>query len=673
MSRVLLVNMPFSNLRWPNLGPSLLKAGLARRGIGCDVAYRNFDFAERIGLERYFWIADHFAFVLGGERLFARHYFSGRLPDDDRYWHEVLVPTDPGLTAEDRRDFDEIGEHVEPFLEHCVESIDWSQYAVVGFAASFQQTMPSMCLARRVRALRPEIRIVLGGAACEAEMGIELLARFAEIDYVFLGEADLTFPSVVEQVLEGQRPELPPGVVGRVSLPHGSSRSAESLGSAESPGTPGCLESSPGWLGSSAARPHETTEPPCGARLHAADPAEFMVCDMDALPLPDFDDYFERLEASSLREEIRPLLFFETSRGCWWGQKHHCKFCGLNGGTLAYRSKSARRAVDELRALVGRYGMHQACSSDNVLDYRYFDTLVPMLREADLGLAFVFEMKTNMTRRQVEMLIEAGLGAAQLGVETFITPVLRLIGKGAGAVQNLQTLKWFSEHEIEVKWNVLYGFPGENPADYAGLAELIPSLVHLAPPLAVGRVRLDRFSPYFEAPQAHGMANPRPNRAFPYVYPFPDDALGRLAYYYEYDYADGRDPLDYAGPALAEIETWQSLNRTVTLRMFDRPDGVLLLTDTRPSAAEFQRRLTGLERALYLYCDTGRSMKRILEYAAEHSGERSLDEGAVRRIFDRWVEERIVAHVDGRYFSLALACGEAPPDRSTQVVTAISR
>jgi len=46
MSRVLLVNMPFGNLRWPNLGPSLLKGALLARGIPCDMAYFNFDFAD---------------------------------------------------------------------------------------------------------------------------------------------------------------------------------------------------------------------------------------------------------------------------------------------------------------------------------------------------------------------------------------------------------------------------------------------------------------------------------------------------------------------------------------------------------------------------------------------------------------------------------------------------
>ena len=78
MPRVALVNMPFANPRWPSLGLGLLKAGLARQGIACDVMYLNLDFAEQIGLDDYLWLADSFGFVLGGERLFAKHFFGGR-------------------------------------------------------------------------------------------------------------------------------------------------------------------------------------------------------------------------------------------------------------------------------------------------------------------------------------------------------------------------------------------------------------------------------------------------------------------------------------------------------------------------------------------------------------------------------------------------------------------
>jgi len=623
MARVLIANMPFSNLRWPNIGPSLLKAALARRGIECDIAYFNFDFAERVGLDHYYWIADYFAFVLGGERLFALGYFEDPLPDDESYYRDILLRADSGLSPEERRDYEQTIRHVEPFLGGCMAAVDWSPYDVVGFATSFQQTMPSMSLARRIKQQKPEMKIVFGGAACEGPMGIELARQFAPVDYVFLGESDLTFPSLVEQILSGGPVQLPPGVAAR---------------DAEPPATP-----------------------PCRLLPLVADPEAFMVREMDALPYPDFDDYFRRLEASPLRDQIEPLLFFETSRGCWWGQKHHCVFCGLNGSTMTYRSKTPERAIDELRYLVGRHDVHRACSSDNILDHRYFKTFLPMLKEADFDLAFVYEMKTNMTRRQVEILLEAGMGAAQLGIETFIDSVLKLVGKGATAAHNLQTLKWLSEPGIEVKWNVLYGFPGENADDYAAMAELLPSLYHLAPPQAVGRVRMDRFAPYFENPANYGMVNPRPNAAFRYVYPFPDDVLGRMAYYYEYDYADGRNPLEYAAGVLEAVQRWQELKGTVTLRCWDRPDGVLILTDTRPDAAEFQRRLTGVERAVYLFCDTGRSLDKIGEHIAQSTDGQTAGESSIRKMLEGWIAERIMAFVSGRYVSLALRAPSGGP------------
>ncbi len=617
MGRVLLVNMPLSNLRWPNLGPSLLQGALNERNIACDMAYFNFDFAERVGLERYCWIADHFAFVLGGERLFARHYFADRLPDDERYWREVLQAADPGLSDEDRRDYQEMGGAVEPFLDHCIESVDWDQYAIVGFATSFQQTMPSICLARRIKDLRPDTTIVFGGAACEGVMGRELCRQFSEVDYVFLGEADRTFPDVVEQILAGKPVELPPGVVAR--------------------------------------DPDSDRLPPACCEIPLpAEADRLLVDDLDELAYPDFDDYFSRWEASSLREEIEPLLFFETSRGCWWGQKRHCKFCGLNGASLTYRRKSPQRAVDELVHLVDRYGIHRACSADNIFDYRYFDTFLPLLKESDIGLAFVYEMKPSLRKEQAESLLNAGLGAAQLGIETFSTPILKLVGKGTNAMHNLQALKWFSAPGIEVKWNILYGFPNEPPEEYGALADLLPSLVHLAPPLAVGRVRMDRFAPYFEEPEANGMLRARPHRAFSYVYPFPEESLRELAYYYEFDFADGRDPESYAGDMLDAAEEWQRLQGRVVLREFDRGDGVLILTDTRPCAVRLQHRLTGWQREVYLFCDPGRPFERIREFAEALSDESPADAAALQETLDKWVAERLMVRLDGKYLSLAL-------------------
>jgi len=228
----------------------------------------------------------------------------------------------------------------------------------------------------------------------------------------------------------------------------------------------------------------------------------------DSLPYPEFGDYFQRLAHSPLSTQIDPLLLFESARGCWWGAKTQCTFCGLNGGSIVFRSKSALRVIEELRYLRRTHGVRRACATDNILDFRYFRSMLPLLKEAEIDLELEYELKTNLSRPQVELLRAAGVRAAQLGIESLSTPVLRLMRKGVTASQNIQTLKWLTAAGMEVKWNFLHGFPGEDPGAYADLPDLIAKLVHLTPPQADGRVRIDRFSPYFESPEAFGLPPP---------------------------------------------------------------------------------------------------------------------------------------------------------------------
>src|SRR5439155_2262634 len=95
------------------------------------------------------------------------------------------------------------------------------------------------------------------------------------------------------------------------------------------------------------------------------------VTNMDALPIPNYDDYVEQ-RSMVLGFRDPPQILFETARGCWWGQKYHCTFCGLNGETMGFRVKSARRAVDEIVGLAKRYGTPKLASVDNIIAMNYF-------------------------------------------------------------------------------------------------------------------------------------------------------------------------------------------------------------------------------------------------------------------------------------------------------------
>ena len=54
--------------------------------------------------------------------------------------------------------------------------------------------------------------------------------------------------------------------------------------------------------------------------------------------------------------------------------------------------------------------------------------------------------------------------------------------KGTTALQGVRFLKWARELGLHVVWNLLWGVPGEDPAEYGRIAGLVPLLTHLQPP-----------------------------------------------------------------------------------------------------------------------------------------------------------------------------------------------
>lgn len=339
----------------------------------------------------------------------------------------------------------------------------------------------------------------------------------------------------------------------------------------------------------------------------------------------------------------------ETSRGCWWGQKHHCTFCGLNGTAMAFRSKTAARVLTELDALTSRYQPSHIAMVDNILDLSYFRDLLPELGRRQLPLELFYETKANLSKEQIRMLRDARVATVQPGIESLSTDVLRIMRKGTSTIQNIQLLKWCRELEVRPYWNFIYGFPGEDPGAYAAMAELIPALGHLEPPVSVGPIRLDRFSPNYVSAAELGLANVRPDRSYGYVYALPVAVLERLAYYFEFDYSDGRDPETYSGEAQAALADWRERGSGQRLVCVDHGE-TLGIWDFRAGASQTLTVLSGAERALYLYCDQHRSRQRIDAVASEWGASASEVEATLSRL----VALRLMVAVDDRYLSLAV-------------------
>jgi ribosomal peptide maturation radical SAM protein 1 len=597
------VVMPFAERTSPALGVSLLKSTLAARGIRSRVLYPLLPFAALLGARRYDDITSQFETTdLVGEWLFAHGL--RELSERERAEYRDGVLGRCAARASDA--LDAALPLVIPFVESCVERVLEEGPAVVGFTSSFQQHVPSLAVAAGLRARAPSLPIVFGGANCEGEMGAETLRRFPFVDAVVSGEAEAIVCELFERLAGGVDAGDLPGVTTRAGL-----------------------------LGGASLAPNV---PP--------------LANLDGLPYPDFSDYFEQLERhDETRCDERLCLRFETSRGCWWGAKSHCTFCGLNGGAMQFRRKSPDRALAEIEHLAAAYPTRKLAATDNILDWRYLGSVLPELARRGSRVELFYEVKANLRKSDVRLLHDAGVVAIQPGIESLSTPVLSLMRKGVTALQNVQTLKWCQAFGVHASWNLIYGFPGESEAHYEAMAAIVPLLSHLTPPANVGPVRLDRFSPYFEHPGAFGMLEVEPYPAYAHVYGLPPEALAKLAYYFTFRYADGRDPASYARGLIDAVAAWRDVHANSDLTLID--DGAAaLVCDYRPVAVAPLTVLEGLDRALYLACDAIRSIEQLrAEPFPESAGAtREQIEASLQRLLAR----RLMLREEGSFLSLAV-------------------
>lgn len=601
--RVLLMTMPFVSVSRPSIGISQLKACAEREGFECRTGHGNLRFAETIGLDRYLVIDDALSHALfAGDWLFAQDLFRGRI-DTATYLATVKANVGAPTNFESLLEAREL---VAPFLDECMERFSVADYDIIGFTSTFQQTLASLALARRIKDRFPEKTTMMGGANCEGVMGMELMRQFPWIDAIIGGEADYSFPEYLKRRATGAPVDDVRGLIYREA------------------GVP------------RVAGPQD--------RVH----------DMDALPDPDFSEYFATIAASRLKDRINPTLLFESARGCWWGAKSHCTFCGLNGDTMKFRSKSAERTIAELDRQSARYNLKNFSAVDNIISHDYFRDFLPALKEKNAGYNLFYEIKSNLRPEQVKLLKDAGVWAVQPGVESLSSAVLKLMKKGVTAIQNIQLLKSCREHKVEAAWNLLYGFPGETQQHYDELAATIPALYHLRPPGAVSPIRLDRFSPNFNNAEEFGLVEIKPFALYAFLYPIPIEAVANLAYFFEYRHRDGRNPQAVMKNLEEPIRVWKS-NRGGDLVKKYGADPELMVVDTRPAHEHRLYPFSGLQRELYEFCDEIRSLKQILEQASRLTGRTiEANEESVQTFLDQMLSLDLMVREGNQYLSLAI-------------------
>jgi ribosomal peptide maturation radical SAM protein 1 len=390
--------------------------------------------------------------------------------------------------------------HTEHYLQGVATAVSERRYRIAGCSTSFEQTAASVALLNRIKALRKDTVTILGGANCEGEMARGMGSLSSSIDYIFSGESEGTFVKFVRDILAGLRPQ------GRIL---------------------------------------------CGEPWR----------DLDALPTPTFVEFYQQRRQFLPRSELpgeHTEIPYETSRGCWWGEKHHCTFCGFNEKAIVFRQKSPQRIIQDLHTLLDTHPTKKVSMTDSCMPRAFFKTLLPRLTGEFPGMTVFYEQRANLSLPQILALKRAGITSIQPGIESLSSRLLRLIKKGVQARQNLLLLRYARSAGVDLQWNLLWGFPGDDVKAYEETLAILPLLHHLQPPVGMVHLSIDRFSPYFSKPLEFGVRNIKPLKGYYDFLPAGAD-IERIASFFTAEYSCGaHEHIDVIRRLWEEMARWRA-------------------------------------------------------------------------------------------------------------------
>ena len=231
---------------------------------------------------------------------------------------------------------------------HILSDITEHDIDILGFACYIWNIEMTLHVVDMVKAVRPDIKIVLGGPEVSFTAD-ELLERCPNIDYIVQGEGEEAFHALVTALQlgnDGLNPVIP-GVRGR--------RDGSILGSLEA----------------------------------------VEVSDLSTIPFPYTEEDMEDLE--------HKIIYYESSRGCPFS----CQYC-LSGNKNTVRFFPQERTLEELQWFID-HGVKQVKFVDRTFNCapHHHRPLMEFMRDSDTDMNFHLEMEPElMTEWETNILCE---------------------------------------------------------------------------------------------------------------------------------------------------------------------------------------------------------------------------------------------------------------------------
>ncbi len=317
--------------------------------------------------------------------------------------------------------------------EDVLSQVDDEAINIFGFTLHHEQVFAAILAAYFIRRHVPNAVFLFGGGSATFSETLHALDRADVPGFVVVGEGERPLAAMLEQALAA--PDDGP----------------DALLDAIEAAVPGALRIGGG------------RERPVGPGLR---PPRLGRLDLDQLPVPDYEEYFEKVRDASPDEDcfLEVLkdteILIEGSRGCFV----QCDFCGLNSVWSRFQKMTPARVFDNVRTLVERYHPPRIRFVDNVCD-TWAEAYADLMLAHGMKIETFMELRSHHSQEFFTKLSLVGVSEVQIGVEALSQPLLTAMRKRTKVIQNVRAQKYLVELGIRSMSNIMTHHPRSTVAD----------------------------------------------------------------------------------------------------------------------------------------------------------------------------------------------------------------
>ncbi|MCK4365733.1 MAG: RiPP maturation radical SAM C-methyltransferase, partial [Thermoplasmatales archaeon] len=445
---VLLIAMPFAGTTIPTVPLSIFEGYLKERNINIRTRHLYLKATEFYGLNNYNFLIYGPNETYPAQMAFSKYVFPEHWKKNkDKFRKYFNKKISKNRDIQKNFTFESYVQQTDKFCNWLIENVDWKNYDIIGFSIDYGQLLPSLAVAKKIKGLDSEKKIIFHGSRTVDQLGIKVLEAFDYVDFIVSGDAE---DALFLLASDYQNYE---------SIPHLIYRAGKEII----------------WNKSDD------------------------VVDLNSLPIPSFDSFYEEL--GSAFNEVKQYFYLygrlpvEISRGCWWNK---CTFCNLNLLHKKYTEKNIDKIIKEIKFLFNKYEMLSFSLVGNVLPKKNFRNLLEEIKKLKTDFSFMVETRTDhLKSNDYKLLKEAGFSNLLTGIESFSKNYLKKMNKGIRVIDNIAALKFCKENDIDNRYNIVINYPNEKRIDYEETMKNIQIIKQYLDPPNISRLIVGFGSPVY--------------------------------------------------------------------------------------------------------------------------------------------------------------------------------